>query len=140
MKKFKDMLKAKRLEANMTQQQLADAAGMTARALQNYESGARRPRNDKIIDNLAKALHCTYDDLTGTGDTYIMQAQEKSGAKAARDVEELISEVSGLFAGGTLDEESMDGVYRALTQAYWDAKDRNKKYTPKKYRHDQSKD
>ncbi len=132
--RFPERLKLKRQEAGMTQEQLAKATGMTARTIQNYELGARRPRNDAIIDKLAEALGCTYNELMGIGDTYIMAAQEKGGAKAARDMEEIVGEVVGLFAGGSMDEDSMDGVYRALTEAYWEAKDRNKKYTPKKYR------
>ncbi len=131
--KFPKRLKLKRQEAGMTQEQLAKAADMTTRTIQNYEMGARRPRNDAVIEKLASALDCTYEELMGIGDVYIMDAHGKGGAKAARDVEDIIEEVVGLFAGGSMDDESMDGVYRALTEAYWEAKDRNKKYTPKKY-------
>ncbi|MDO4632468.1 MAG: helix-turn-helix transcriptional regulator [Eubacteriales bacterium] len=134
--KFPERLKLKRQEAGMTQEQLAKKAGMTARTIQNYELGARRPRNDAIIEKLASAVGCTYEELMGIGDVYILDAQTKGGAKAARDMEDLVEEVVGLFAGGTMDEAAMDGVYRAFSEAYWDAKDRNKKYTPKKYRSD----
>ncbi len=133
--KFKDRLKSKRTEAGMTQVQLAEATGLTPRSIQNYEMGTRRPRNDEIVEKLAAALGCSFEDLMGTGGTYIIQAQEKGGAKASRDMETLVDEVVGMFAGGSMDEESMDGVYRALSEAYWEAKDRNReKYTPKKYR------
>ncbi|MDO4620358.1 MAG: helix-turn-helix transcriptional regulator [Lachnospiraceae bacterium] len=134
--KFPERLKLKRQEAGMTQEQLAKATGMTTRTIQNYEMGARRPKNDDIIEKLASAIGCTYEELMGMGDVYIMDAQEKAGAKAARDMEEIVGEVVGLFAGGSMDEEAMDGVYRALSEAYWNAKDKNKKYTPKKYRKD----
>ncbi len=132
--KFPDRLKARRQAAGMTQEQLAKATGMTTRSIQNYEMGARRPRTDAIIEKMAEALGCTYDELMGIGDTYIMSAQEKGVAKAARDLEEIVDEVVGLFAGGSMDEDAMDGVYRALSEAYWEAKDRNRKYTPRKYR------
>ncbi len=131
--KFPERLKQKRQEAGITQEQLAAAAGMTARTIQNYEMGARRPRNDNVIEQLASALGCTYEELMGIGDVYIMEAGHKGGAKAARDVEDIVDEVVGLFAGGSMDDEAMDGVYRALTEAYWEAKDRNKKYAPKKF-------
>ena len=39
-----------------------------------------------------------------------------------------------LFAGGTLSEDALDGAMKALNDAYWRAKEKNKKYTPKKYR------
>jgi len=39
-----------------------------------------------------------------------------------------------LFAGGELNEEDKEKVFRAITEMYWKAKDNNKKYTPKKYK------
>ena len=64
----------------------------------------------------------------------MVEAQERGGAKAARDIEELVSEVTGLFAGGELSEEAIEGAMKALNDAYWMAKEKNRKYTPKKYR------
>ena len=51
--------------------------------------------------------------------------------KAAKDIEELVSEVTGMFAGGELSEDAIEGAYKALTDAYWIAKENNKKYAPK---------
>ena len=46
-------------------------------------------------------------------------------------IEELVSEVTGMFAGGELSEDAIEGAYKALTDAYWIAKENNKKYAPK---------
>lgn len=40
-----------------------------------------------------------------------------------------------MFAGGELSEGDKDAVMLALQKAYWDCKEDNKKYTPKKYLH-----
>lgn len=61
----------------------------------------------------------------------VLAAQEQGGAKAAREIDELVSEVTGMFAGGKLSEDALDGAMQALTRAYWIAKEKNKKYTPK---------
>jgi hypothetical protein len=45
----------------------------------------------------------------------------------------MVSDVTAAFAGGRLDDEALDGAMQALTKAYWIAKEKNKKYTPKKY-------
>ena len=63
-----------------------------------------------------------------------IEAHQKGGAKAARDIDELVGEVTGLFAGGQLSEDALEGAMRALNDAYWMAKEKNKKFTPKKYR------
>ena len=117
---FRDKLKKKRTEAGLTQLQLAQKVGVTARTIQNYELGERVPSNLGVAQKLADTLGTTVEYLLGSGGKLI--------------VEELVSEVQGLFAGGRLDDEAMDGVMQALLDAYWLAKKENRKYTPKKYR------
>lgn len=131
---FKDRLKEKRVEAGLTQVQLAEKAGVTARTIQNYELGNRKPSNMEVIQKTADALSTTTEYLLGSSGTYVVEAHEKGGSKAARDIEQLVSEVTGLFAGGELSEESLEGAMKALNDAYWIAKEKNRKFTPKKYR------
>ena len=126
---FKERLKEKRVEAGLTQAELAEKVSVTARTIQNYEMGTRKP-NSKVVADIAMALGTTSADI------YVEAAREKGGAKAARDIEELVGEVTGLFAGGQLSEDALEGAMRALNDAYWMAKEKNKKFTPKKYRHE----
>ena len=83
------------------------------------------------IQKIADALNTTTEYLLGSSGTYVVEAHEKGGAKAAKDIEELVSEVTGMFAGGELSEDAIEGAYKALTDAYWIAKENNKKYAPK---------
>ena len=134
---FKERLKEKRIEANLTQAELGKRAGMSERTIQNYELGTRMPRNLEAVEKLAAALETTPEELLGNSGMLIVSAHEQGGAKAARDIDELVSEVSGMFAGGTMSDEAMDGVMQALNEAYWKAKAKNKeRYTPKKYKKD----
>lgn len=121
----------KRTEANLTQVELAEKAGVTARTIQNYELGSRKPSNMVTIQKIADALNTTTEYLLGSSGTYVVEAHEKGGAKAAKDIEELVSEVTGMFAGGELSEDAIEGAYKALTDAYWIAKENNKN-TPRK--------
>ena len=57
-------------------------------------------------------------------------------SRGVRDLRELIDDVSGLFAGGELPEEDKDALMRAFTDAYFTAKEKNSRFTPKKYRKD----
>ena len=51
--------------------------------------------------------------------TYVVEAHEKGGAKAAKDIEELVSEVTGMFAGGELSEDAIEGadVYKRQAES-----------------------
>ena len=128
---FKDRLREMRTRAGISQAELARRAGVSERTVQNYEMGSRRPQQMEIVQKLAEALDTTATCLLGSEGTHVVNAYERGGATAARDVEQLVSEISGLFAGGSLDEEEKDAVMAALTRAYWDAKEENRKYAPK---------
>ena len=129
---FKERLKQKRVEAGMTQVQLAQSAGVTARTIQNYELGTRKPSNMEVVQKIADVLHTTTEYLLGSSGTYVVEAHEKGGEQSARDIEQLVSEVTGLFAGGELSGESLEGAMKALNDAYWIAKEKNRKYAAKK--------
>ena len=86
------------------------------------------------VKKLADALGVTTDQLLGDDGRMIVEAGEKYGVRGAKQAKELLSEVTGLFAGGEMSEADMDEMMRAMQDAYWDAKEKNKKYTPKKYR------
>ena len=122
---FNEQLRARRQELGLTQKELANAAGLGVRAIAYLESGQRYPTAD-TARKLAEALNTSVDYLLSGADTYI--AEERGGIKAARDVDALVSEVRGMFAGGTLSEDALDGVMKSISEAYWEAKEKNKKY------------
>ena len=59
---FKERLKEKRAEANLTQVELAEKAGVTARTIQNYELGNRKPSNMTTVQKIADALNTMDED------------------------------------------------------------------------------
>ena len=129
---FKDNLRSRREELGMTKGELAKAAGVTTRTLYSYESGDRRPSNIEVVQRIAAALGTSMEKLLDTGESLVVEAHERGGARAARDIDSLVGEVTGLFAGGSLSDDALDGAMRALNEAYWIAKDKNKKYGRKK--------
>ena len=131
--KFNERLKKFREEKSLTQVQLSELTGISARMIQKYEAGTARPRLD-IAEKLAKALNVSADELLGNADMLVARAAEKYGTRGAKQAQLLTEEVTGLFAGGEMAEEDMDIMMQAIQEAYWIAKANNRKYTPKKYR------
>lgn len=93
---FKERLKEKRGEANLTQAELAKIAGVSTRTIQNYELGSRKPYQIEVVQKIADALNTTTEYLLGSSGIIVAEAHEKGGAKAARDIDELVSEVTGI--------------------------------------------
>ena len=131
---FGDRIKELRNLADMSQQELANRTGLSLRSIQNYESNQRYPKDVAILNKLCTALGTTIEELMKEEDQFILEAASKFGSRGKNDAEKLIEEVGGLFAGGELNEEDKDKVFRAITEMYWKAKDNNIKYTPKKYK------
>lgn len=129
---FGEKLKEKRAAAGLTQAELAEKTGVTARTIQNYELGTRRPSNMLVVQRIADVLGTTAEYLLSSGEALVVEAHERGGVRAARDIDSLVGEVTGLFAGGSLSDDALDGAMRALNEAYWIAKDKNKKYGRKK--------
>ncbi len=131
---FSEKLKEARKQAKLTQKELAEKAGVSYRAIQTWEAGTASPKSIASVQSIAKVLGMTSQNMLSETDQYIIEASEKGGAKAAHDIEALVGEIIGLFAGGEIDEEEKDGIMAVLNEAYWTAKQKNQKYTPKKYR------
>ena len=129
---FQERLKKRRIAAGLTQVELANKVGVSTRTIQNYESGFRKANNIEIVRKLAEVLGTDVNELLDTGEKLEADAYAKGGRRSAMDINELVEEVTGLFAGGKLSEDAMDGAMRALNEAYWIAKENNKKYAPKK--------
>ncbi len=132
--KFQDRLKELRQKNNLSQVELGKLVGVSDRTIQNYENSRRTPQTYDIIYKLASALGVKVEELVSEEDMLIVGAAERGGVKAARDIGQLVGEVSAMFAGGELTDEDKDAAMRALNEAYWESKQINKKYTPKKYR------
>jgi transcriptional regulator with XRE-family HTH domain len=132
--KFGEKLKSLRKKAGLTQGELAKQIGISDRALLSYEKGVSYPRHRETYYKLAEILNVDANYLITEDEEFITQAREKYGYTGAKQAQELVNELTGLFAGGELEEEDMDALANAVQEAYWIAKINNKKYTPKKYK------
>ena len=134
--KFCEKLKEARTRAGLKQEELAKALGVSLRTITNYESGERYPKKRAIYYKLAELFHTEENYFLNEDEDFLLTAVEKYGSKGAKQARELMEEVSGLFAGGNIADEDLDEMMRGIQEAYWIAKEKNKKYTPKKYRKD----
>lgn len=130
---FGDKIKELRTIAGMSQQELANNAGLSLRSIQNYESNKRYPKDVSILNRLCKVLNTTIEELMSEKANFVQEASEKYGYNRKKDAKKLVEEVGGLFASSELNEDDKDIVFRAITELYWRAKDNNKKSVPKKY-------
>ena len=121
--KFGEKLKLLRQQAKWTQEQAARQIGVSTRTYQNYELCKMYPKQSADLYNV------TVDYLLTNEEQLIADAAIRGGAKAKREVQTLVSQLGGLFAGGELTENDKDNVMRAFNDLYWDGNFKNKKYS-----------
>lgn len=131
---FGEKLRTLRLKAKMNQKELAEKAGLGLNTISNYEKGKTYPQNREVYNILGNILGVSGAELRNEDDDFIISAKELYGYSGKKQAAKLVEEMGGLFAGGELTEEEIDGVMKTLQEYYWKAKEDNKKYTPKKYR------
>ena len=138
---FSDKIKRSREIAKLTQQELADAIGVSKRTIASYESGgaiARRGTTEKLAAALKVSVkfltdeNCMDPNADIEKDTYVEQARALYGAKGVRDMNELLDESKALFAGGEVSEEQKDAYFQAIMAAYLACKEEAKKKFGKK--------
>ena len=134
--KFGEKLKKLRTEKGLKQAEVATAVGVSRRTYISYEQEGRYPRKRDVYAKLAETLECDINYLISEEEEFVMGVGEQYGSRGKRQDEELVAELSGMFAGGELSDKDMDAVMIALQKAYFDCKEDNKKYTPNKYRKD----
>lgn len=130
--KFGEKLKKVRKEKHLNQEELANLSGVSKRTIQNYENAKMHPKKREIYYKLAEILEVDVNYLLTEDEELLISAYEKGGIGAMRDVNSLIDDVCGLFAGGTLPPQDLDAAMRAISDAYFSVKEENAKYSSKK--------
>ena len=135
---FGEKVRELRKKKKLSQTELGKSIGVSLRTIRGWEKEGRYPQKRELYTALARTLECDTDYLMTEKESFITDAGVRYGFRGAKGAAALMEEVTGLFAGGDMAEEDMDTFMLAVQQAYVDAKRKNKKYTPKKYRKDTS--
>lgn len=131
---FGEKVREARKKLNISQDDLSNKMGVSRRTVTSWETDKSFPRTRKVYEKLAETLDVPLNYLLSDDDAFVLDASEQFGYRGKKGAEKLVQELTGLFAGGELAEEDMDALAFAVQEAYVEAKKRNKKYTPKKYR------
>lgn len=141
MKTFSEKVKEARVSLGISQPQLGKKIGLSVRSVIAYEKGEKKPRPASML-KLAKALGVSVKFLSDDGcedamadiekDDYIAEARERYGAAGAKNMDELLSANTALFAGGELSQEQKDAFFEAVMKAYITCKEEARRKFGKK--------
>ena len=141
MKTFSEKVKEARVSLGISQPQLGKKIGLSVRSVIAYEKGEKKPRPASML-KLAKALGVSVKFLSDDEcedpmadiekDDYIAEARERYGAIGAKNMDDLLSANTALFAGGELSQEQKDAFFEAVMKAYITCKEEARRKFGKK--------
>lgn len=140
-----DKLKALRLSKKITLAALSRSSGLSDRAIRYIENNERQPGID-AIKKLSAALDVSTsyfmdDDLFQEEvdkEEVLAEAKEKYGSRGKAQAERIYQQTQALFAGGQLSAEDRSAFRDLMIDLFFETKEEAKKYTPKKFRSENS--
>lgn len=133
MTEFGEKLKALRIELNLTQKDLAIISGISHRTIFNYENGVSAPKKRDTYLALAQALDVGISALLDDEEEFILQAGKLYGKRGRQQAKETIADINRMFQEKNIPEEDRAAVRDAIIQAYWIAKEDNRKFVNKRF-------
>lgn len=135
--KFGEKVKKLRKEMKLSQGELAEKIGVSARSVAAYEAGTSYPRYKETYEALAAALGVDVNYLRTEEEEFMEEVGQQYGTRGQRQATAILSEARQLFAGGDLSEEDKLAFVTELQQLFLDSKQRAKRFTPRKYLKDE---
>ncbi|MCR5636963.1 MAG: helix-turn-helix domain-containing protein [Clostridiales bacterium] len=126
--KFGEKIKDARKKTGLSQEEFAKKIGVSLRTVTNYETGDRYPKKREMYYIIADVLNVDINYLLTEDEAFLLKAEEQYGYTGKKQAQTLVSEIGALFSGGTLSEDDRDEMMRAIQQAYWVAKEKNKRH------------
>ena len=90
---FGEKIKDLRLDARLTQSEVAKAVGISTRAYQSYEQSGTLPKSRDVFVKLSELFNVTTDWLMSDEEHFILEAGERYGSKGAAQGKRLLSEM-----------------------------------------------
>lgn len=120
--RVRDLRKKKKLSQNA----LAELAGVSPRTIFGYEAGTTYPRTENMLNRLADALGVSSEELvdgTPSLESFAFIRADHTMVTQARIVTQ---QVISLLLGEYLPDEQKDDMVHAIMDAYWESRQRNR--------------
>lgn len=130
---FAEKIKTLRKSKGMSQADLANAIGVSDRAVRGWEIAGRYPKQHDLYQKIANVFQCDVSYLMSENEAFITEASEQFGNRGAKQAQQILEQAAAMFAGGELTDEDKTAFMDEIQSLYLDSKKRAKKFTPKKY-------
>lgn len=122
--RFGEKIRRLRTQNGLTQEQLADMLGVTKRTIIGYERDGRHPKRE-IYNRLAEIFDVPVDYLYSSRSAFTNDPSI-TDRDAKEDAQQLMLELTEMFANGCLSTQDMDGIIYEMNKAYFKYREEQK--------------
>ena len=111
--------------------ELAHEVGVSERTIYSYENKGAHPRG-RTLEKLAQALYVSATYLINEDETnkdknkeqedFVKEVREQFGSKGARKAADVLERTTALFAGGDIDDDDKELVFRSIMKVFLNSK------------------
>ena len=132
---LKDNLKAARLQAGMTLDEVAQKVGVSRQTIQRYESGVIQNIPSDNIEKIANILGVSpgvlmdWESPDHTAEDIRSNAPPplRGDARSRKQLEKILADDQLTYNGVVLGDDDREKLKRAVELAFWDIKEMNKR-------------
>lgn len=122
---FGERVRTLRKEKRLSQNALAELAGVSPRTIFGYEAGTSYPRTENMLNRLAEALGVTSEALVDGTPSLESFAYIRAGHSPEAQARILTQQVVSLMLGEYLPDVQKDEMAQAIMDAYWESRQRS---------------
>ena len=132
---FGEKVKTLRKGAHMSQAELARELGVSTRTVQSYEKGQSYPKQRSIYAKMSSIFGVEQNYLLTETEAFVSTGISEKYWIGSEDSKRRQKETkeTGVRPLSPFADEDLDALMYAVQKAYVEAKEANKKFTPKKY-------
>ena len=119
--KFGEKVLMGRKRIGLSREALADATGISVRAIAYYELEGKKPKQRSSMEALAKALKIPVAQLMDD-DAELEPLSGDDCEQDRREAQRIVRQIKALYTGGSLRQDDIDAMMLAIQDAYWIAK------------------
>lgn len=114
---FNDKIKALRARKGLTQKALSELTGISVRTIINYEAYGKAPKNQKVLNALAKALDVDVSYLTQDKKGCALSTDDRISEETKTSL--LLYDATSFISNTNISDKQKEQFILSINEAYW---------------------
>lgn len=120
---FGEKVKELRVQAKLSQREVAEKLGITTRAYQSYELNNVTPKKRDVLMKISELYNISVDQLLSEEDLFYIDVREQYGSRGSEQAQRILKDTQAYLAGGDLTSEDREAFMESLMRMFLKSKE-----------------